>query len=33
MVINVPWQLVSSADRAEERDTHAAGELRRRVRT
>jgi hypothetical protein len=33
MVINVPWQLVSSADRAEERETHAAGELRRRVRT
>jgi amino acid transporter len=33
MVINVPWQLMSSADRAVERETHAAGELRRSVRT
>jgi amino acid transporter len=31
MVINVPWQLQSSADRAVERETHPPGETRRGV--
>lgn len=31
MVINVPWQLVSSVDRAKEGEAHAPGELRRGI--